>query len=139
MGRRADPDGNAVVLTVRKHKPTQRIRATFVAGRRHAQRGPHDLHHPHSSAAPTLAVAPDGSAVAAWQWHDATGWRVQAAVRRPGQPRFGKPQTISPPAPVIGAAVAAVINVAAGDGGRAAVTWQFGGELHAAGVAAARR
>ena len=38
-----DKDGNAIVLTVRKHKPLQRIRAIFVAAGRHARRDPHDL------------------------------------------------------------------------------------------------
>ena len=97
-----DKDGNAVVLTVRKHKPLQRIRAIFVAadGTRSATRTISD--NTHSSAGPTLSVAPDGTAVAAWSWHDPAGWRAQVAVRRPGQPRFDRPQTVSPPAPTVG-------------------------------------
>ena len=123
-----DRDGNAVVLTVRKHAPFQRIRATFVAadGTRSATRTIST--DPHSSAQPQLSVAPDGTAVAAWAWHDPAGWRAQVAVRRPGQPAFGKPQTVSPPAPLDGKyATRPILNVAAGDGGRAALTWQFGG------------
>lgn len=123
-----DGDGDAVVLTVRRHAPFQRVRATFVAadGTRSATRTVStDLH---SSAQPQLSVAPDGTAVAAWAWHDPAGWRVQAAVRKPGQAAFGKPQTISPPAPVSGKLqTRPIFNVAAGDGGRAALTWQFGG------------
>ncbi|WP_028062707.1 hypothetical protein [Solirubrobacter soli] len=121
-----DRDGNAVVLTVRKHAPFQRIRATFVAadGTRSATRTIST--DPHSSAQPLLSVAPDGTAAAAWVWHDPAGWRAQVAVRKPGQAAFGKPQTVSPPAPLQGRyATRPVLNVAAGDGGRAAVTWQF--------------
>ena len=79
------------MLTVRRHKPTQRIRATIVApdGTRAATRTISDPSH--SATQPKLAVAPDGTAVAAWAWHDRGGWRVQAAVRRPGQPRFDRP------------------------------------------------
>jgi hypothetical protein len=123
-----DQDGNAVVLTVRRHKPFQRIRVTFVAadGTRSATRTLSTT--PRSSAGPELSVAPDGTAVAAWSWHDATGWRAQAAIRRPGQASFGGPQMLSPPAPVTGKSQSRpILNVAAGDGGRAAVTWQFGG------------
>ena len=73
-----DRDGNAVVLTVRKHAPFQRIRATFVAadGTRSDTRTIST--DPRSSAGPQLSVAPDGTAVAAWSWHDATGWRAPA-------------------------------------------------------------
>ena len=48
-------DGNAIVLTVRKHKPLQRIRATLVAadGTRTATRTISD--NTHSAAQPTLA------------------------------------------------------------------------------------
>jgi hypothetical protein len=123
-----DRDGNAVVLTVRRHEPFQRIRATFVAadGTRGATRTIST--DPHSSTQPQLSVAPDGTAVAAWAWHDPAGWRAQVAVRRPGRPAFEKPQTVSPPAPITGKyASRPIIDVAAGDGGRAVLTWQFGG------------
>ena len=82
---RLDRDGNAVVLTVRKHKPFQRVRATFVAadGTRSATRTISD--HTAFVGRPQLSVAPDGTAVAAWSWHDAAGRRAQAAIRRPGQ------------------------------------------------------
>ncbi|HEY6889277.1 MAG TPA: hypothetical protein VI300_15895, partial [Solirubrobacter sp.] len=77
---------------------------------------------------PQLSVAPDGTAVAAWSWHDVAGWRAQAAIRRPGQATFDAPQTLSPAAPVSGKAQSRpILNVAAGDGGRAVLTWQFGG------------
>jgi hypothetical protein len=123
-----DRDGNAVVLTVRRHAPYQRIRATLLAadGSRGVTRTIST--QPHSSAQPHLAVAPDGTAVAAWAWHDPAGWRAQVAVRRPGQPVFDPPQTVSPPAPTSGSyQTRPIIDVAAGDGGRGAVTWQFGG------------
>jgi hypothetical protein len=123
-----DEDGNAVVLTVRRHAPFQRVRATFVAadGTRSVTRTIST--NPRSSAGPQLSVAPDGTAAAAWSWHDAAGWRAQVAIRRPGQPAFDKPQTVSPPAPVSGRVqTRPIVNVAAGDGGRAALTWQFAG------------
>jgi hypothetical protein len=121
-----DKDGSAVVLTVRKHKPLQRIRAIFVAadGTRAATRTISD--NTHSAAGPVLSVAADGTAVAAWAWHDPAGWRAQVAVRRPGQARFDRPQTISPPAPKVGRSQPRPrFEVAAGDGGRAVVTWQL--------------
>ncbi len=120
--------GEAIVLTMRKHKPTQRVRAIFVAadGTPSAPRTISDFHR--SATGPQLSVAADGTAVAAWGWHDPAGWKVQAAVRRPGQPRFDKPQTLSPAAPVTGRTQTRPwIRVAAGVGGRAALTWQFGG------------
>jgi hypothetical protein len=87
-----DAKGDAVVLTVRRHKPFQRVRATFVAadGTRSATRTISTT--PRSSAGPQLAVAPDGTAVAAWSWHDVAGWRAQAAVRRPGHATFDVPR-----------------------------------------------
>ena len=123
-----DADGNAVVLTIRKHLPLQRVRATFVTAAG-ARSGPMTISdHAHSAAGPELSVAPDGTAVAAWQWHDPAGWRVQAAVRLPGQARFGAPQTLSPPAGSSGRQqLRPWIHVAAGTGGRAALTWQIGG------------
>src|SRR4051794_3045236 len=120
-----DKDGNAIVLTVRKHKPVQRIRAIFVAadGTRAATRTISD--NTHSAAQPALDVAPDGTAVAAWAWHDPAGWRAQVAIRRPGQSRFDKPQTASPPAPTVGRShLRPTMRVAAGEGGRAVLTWQ---------------
>jgi hypothetical protein len=123
-----DKDGNAIVLTVRKHKPLQRIRAILVAadGTRSATRTISD--NTHSAAGPVLSVAPDGTAVAAWAWHDPAGWRAQAAIRRPGQARFDRPQTVSPPAPKVGRSQTRPrFEVAAGDGGRGIMTWQFGG------------
>jgi hypothetical protein len=54
---------------------------------------------------------------------------VQTAIRRPGQARFDKPQTVSPPAPGSGRLRQRPwIKVAAGDGGRAVLTWQIGGD-----------
>ena len=118
-----DGGGDAIVLTVRKHLPVQRIRATFVTAGG-TRSGPVTISdRSHSAAQPRLAVAPDGTAVAAWQWHDKTGWRTQAAIRRPGQPRFDKPQTLSPPD-----RSRPWISVAAGTGGRAVLTWQIGGD-----------
>jgi hypothetical protein len=127
-GSALDKDGNAVVLTVRRHKPLQRIRATLVAadGTRTPVRTISD--NKHSATQPELSVAPDGTAVAAWRWHDSDGWKAQAAIRRPGQPRFDRPQTVSPPAGRFERAqLRPWINVAAGNGGRAVLTWQVGG------------
>jgi hypothetical protein len=121
-----DKDGNAIVLTVRKHKPLQRIRAIFVAadGTRSATRTISD--NTHSAAGPVLSVAPDGTAVAAWAWHDPAGWCAQVAVRRPGQARFDRPQTVSPPAPKVGRSQPRPrFEVAAGEGGRAVLSWQL--------------
>ena len=120
-----DKDGNAIVLTVRKHKPLQRIRAIFVAadGTRSAARTISD--NTHSAAQPVFSIAPDGTAVAAWGWHDPAGWRAQVSIRRPGQPRFEAPQTVSPPAPTVGRShLRPTMRVAAGEGGRAVITWQ---------------
>ena len=116
-----DSAGDAAVLTLRKHKPVQRVRATLVAADGTRGRTYTISDNTHSAAQPHLAVAPDGTAVAAWQWHDRAGWRVQAAIRRPGASRFGKPQNISPPA---AARLRPSITVAAGEGGRAALSWQ---------------
>jgi hypothetical protein len=123
-------DGDAIVLTLRKHKPTQRIRATFVTAGG-TRSGPVTISdRAHSATEPQLDVAADGTAVAAWQWHDRTGWRVQAAIRRPGQPRFDKPQTLSPPGPTLaGSQQRPWIRAAAGIGGRAVLTWQIGGSF----------
>lgn len=114
-----DRDGNAIVVTVRRHLPLQRIRA-IIDGRRRTISD-----RTHSAAQPTLDVAPDGTAVAGWAWHDPAGWRAQVAIRRPGQPRFDPPQTVSPPAPRINRInPRPFVRVAAGEGGRAVLTWQ---------------
>src|SRR5439155_3939420 len=64
--------GDAIVVTLRRHKPTPRIRATFVSPRG-ARTGPAAISdRSHSASQPTLDVARDGTAVAAWQWHDKT-------------------------------------------------------------------
>ncbi len=121
-----DRDGNAIVLTVRKHKPLQRVRAIMVGanGTRTATRTISD--NQHSAGGPVISVAPDGTAVAAWAWHDTAGWRAQAAIRRPGQLRFDRPQTLSPPAPSVGKSHPRPrYEVAAGNGGRAILTWQL--------------
>lgn len=123
-------DGDAIALALRKHKPTQRIRATFVTAGG-TRSGPVTISdRSHSATQPQLDVAADGTAVAAWQWHDRAGWRAQAAIRRPGEPRFDKPQTLSPPGPTLaGTQQRPWIHVAAGIGGRAALTWQIGGSF----------
>ena len=117
--------GEAVVLTVRRHRPTQRIRATIVApdGTRGAAHTISDASH--SATRPQLAVAADGTAVAAWAWHDRAGWRVQAAVRRPGQPRFDRSQNVSPPISNLSRWL--WLDAAAGVGGHTALTWYYGG------------
>jgi hypothetical protein len=130
-----DRDGNAVVLTLRRHKPVQRVRAIFVAADATRSRTRTISDPSHSATMPALSVAPDGTAVAAWAWHDPAGWRAQVAIRRPGQPRFDKPQLVSPPARKIGSSKPRpYVVVAAGEGGRAVVAWQVntrsGAPLH---------
>jgi hypothetical protein len=117
----ADAAGDVTILTIRRHKPYQRVRAvlrrhdgTVTAPRTISAKG-------HSAAQPSLAVAPDGSAVAAWAWHDKPGWRVQAAVRPPGGD-FGPAVTLSDPD-----RTRPWIDIAVGKGGAAAVSWHFGG------------
>lgn len=123
-----DDDGRAVVLTVRKHLPVQRIRAILVSPTG-VRTGPRTISdRTHSASQPVLDVAPDGTAAAAWVWHDRRGWRAQAAILRPGASRFGAPQNVSPPAPVRGRQqYRPWVHVAAGDGGRAVLAWQIGG------------
>ena len=121
-------DGSAVVLTLRRHKPVQRVRATFVSPSG-ARSGPMTISdHSHSATQPVLSVAADGTAVAAWDWHDPAGWRVQAAIRKPGDAHFGAPQTVSPPAVVGKQHPRPFVSVAAGDDGRAVLAWQVGGD-----------
>ena len=103
----------------RDRPPPQAAPARPRDHRRHPARTISD--NTHSADAPTLYVAPDGTAVAAWAWHDTGGWRAQVAIRRPGQARFDKPQTVSPPAP---GRQRPFVRVAAGEGGRAILTWQ---------------
>ncbi len=123
-------NGDAVVVTVRRHKPLQRVRATFVTGGRRI--GPVTISdRSHSAAQPLLSVASDGTAVAAWAWHDPAGWRVQAAIRTPGETRFRAPQNLAPPTVVGDERPRPWFNVAAGPGGRAAVAWQIGGSSEA--------
>ena len=117
----ADASGGVVVLTVRRHKPVQRIRARVVLADGTRVKAYTISDGRHSATQPRLAVAQDGTAVAAWQWHDPAGWRVQVAIRRAGQARFDAPQTVSPPA---AGKLRPTFTVAAGDGGRAALTWQ---------------
>ena len=119
----ADGADAATILTLRRHKPYPRVRiamrsadGTLSAPRTISGRG-------HAATQPDLAVAADGTAIAGWGWHDSGGWRVQVAVRLPGQPAFGPAQNLSDP----DAGSRPWVTVAAGDGGHAAVTWHDGG------------
>jgi hypothetical protein len=115
-------DGDAVVLTVRR----RRVRAT-ISTRAGVRRGPVAISgRQRNVLVPVLAVASDGTAVAAWQSRNARGWRVQAAVRRRGARRFGAPQSVSPTLVGRGDDVEPSIFAAAGGGGRAAIVWQSG-------------
>ena len=116
-------EGEGVVLTLRKHKPYQRVRASFrsksgdvTPARTISAKG-------HSATMPSLAVARDGSAIAAWAWHDPAGWVVQAATR-PAGGQFGAPQTLSAPTKW-----RPFITLAIGDGGDAVAAWQLGGDF----------
>jgi hypothetical protein len=122
-------NGDAVVLTVRKHAPIQRVRARFVPASG-SPRGPVTISdRAHAATQPVLDVGPDGTVVAAWLWHAKPSWLVQAAVRRPGQPRFDRAQTVSVAAPAVGRLQPRPwVHVAAGTGGRAVLTWQIGGD-----------
>jgi hypothetical protein len=114
-------DGSAVILTERRKAPYPRVRATF-RGPDGTLSAPRTISKPgHPATRPSLAVAADGSAVAAWAWHDRTGWRVQAATRSAGG-TFGRPQTLS-----AGNRSRPFIEVAVGPRGDAAVAYQFGG------------
>src|SRR3954471_16157481 len=115
-------EGEGVVLTLRRHKPYQRVRASFrsksgavTPARTISAKG-------HSATQPSLAVARDGSAVAAWAWHDPAGWVVQAATR-PAGGQFGAPQTLSAPT-----RWRPFITPAIGAGGDAIAAWQLGGD-----------
>ena len=122
-GLEADASDRIILMTIRRHRPYQRVRialrdtgGTLSPARTISGRG-------HSASQPRLSVAPDGTAVAAWAWHDSAGWRVQAAVRKPGE-AFGPAQTLSDPTPEERPSV----NVVAGEGGRAAITWYLSGD-----------
>ncbi len=58
-----DAEGNAVVLTVRRHQPRRRVRAIIDGTRRTISDGSHTAN------APVLAVAPDGTAACAPSSH----------------------------------------------------------------------
>src|SRR4051794_28095829 len=114
--------GEGVVLTLRKHKPYQRVRASFRTASGDVSPAATISAKGHSASSPGLAVASDGSAIAAWAWHDPAGWVVQAATR-PAGGRFGPAQTLSRPTrwrPFVALAVAA--------GGEAVAAWQLGGD-----------
>jgi hypothetical protein len=116
-------DGGAVILTLRRTAPHQRVRARF---RRPdgTLSVPQTISGPgHPARQPSLAVAPNGSAVAAWAWHDRPGWRVQAATR-PAGGVFGRAQTLS-----AANRSRPFIEVAVGPRGDAAVAYQFGGSF----------
>lgn len=98
MGLGADASDRILLVTIGRHRPYQRVRValrdtdgTLSPARTISGKG-------HSATQPRLSVAPDGTAVAAWAWHDSAGSRVQAAVRKPGA-AFGAAQTLSAPAP----------------------------------------
>ena len=77
-------NGEAIVVSVRRHRPTRRIRATIVAPGRHARGRAHDLG--------PVAFGDPAHAGGRRRRHRGRrvgvarpeGWRVQAAVRRPG-------------------------------------------------------
>jgi len=124
-GLQADASDRILLMTIRRHRPYQRVRivlrdtdGTLSPARTISGKG-------HSASQPRLSVAPDGTAVAAWAWHDSSGWRVQAAVRKPGE-AFGPAQTLSEPTPQ----ARPWVTVAAGEGGRAAITWYVDGDDH---------
>src|SRR3954454_14441155 len=114
-------EGEGVVLTLRRHKPYQRVRASFRSASGAVTPARTISAKGHSATQPALAVARDGSAVAAWAWHDPAGWVVQAATR-PAGGRFGPAQTLSAPTKW-----RPFTTLAIGAGGDAIAAWQLGG------------
>ena len=110
-----DRDGNAIVITVRRHKPVQRIRAIIGGARRTIS------DNTHSATQPTLDVAPDGTAVAGWAWHDPAGL-ARAGRDPPARP--GALRQAADGLPTRPGKQRPFVRVAAGEGGRAVLTWQ---------------
>src|SRR4051794_4515548 len=120
-GAGLDARGAGVILTLRRHKPYQRARVSFRSADGTVTPSKTISAKGHSASGPALAVARDGSAIAAWAWHDPAGWVVQAATR-PAGGQFGAPQTLS------SAQVSRpFITLAVGEGGDAVAAWQYGG------------
>src|SRR4051812_8348833 len=117
-----DAAGEGVVLTLRKHKPYQRVRASLRSKDGAVTPATTISAKGHSASSPSLAVARDGSAIAAWAWHDPAGWVVQAATR-PAGGRFGAPQTLSQPTKW-----RPFVTLAIGEGGEGVAGWQLGGD-----------
>ncbi len=121
----SDEHNALTILTLRRHKPYNRVRislrapdGTLTPSRTISGKG-------RSASQPALAVAPDGTAVAGWNWHDPAGWRVQVAIRRPGQATFDAPQFVGDPGR--DPKIRPWVDVAAANGGHAVVAWHFGG------------
>lgn len=84
---------------------------------------------------PSMAVAPDGTAVVAYGWRPAGGdrWLVMAAVRKPGATGFDAPVQLSSTAPAASKgrsrwfAPKSQIRTVAADGGRVSVAWNYWG------------
>lgn len=121
-------DGTCVVIVGRNRRPLPgRVRAAVIPNDGSGYVRPLTISPSKRSAvSPTLAVGPDGSAIAAWAYRDSasTGWYVQVATRAPGAARFGPRQTLSAPGPNRSAYDRPLIHAAAG-GGRFAVAWNF--------------
>src|SRR3954452_17317740 len=120
-GAGLDSRGAGLIVTLRRHAPYQRVRASFRSADGAVTPAKTISAKGHSASGPSLAVARDGSAVAAWAWHDPAGCVVQAATR-PAGGQFGAPQTLS------SAQVSRpFITLAVGEGGDAVAAWQYGG------------
>jgi hypothetical protein len=67
------------------------------------------------------AVAPTGAAIVVWYRHrSAARWRLEAAIREAGAPRFGAPRPISP---FVRRPCCTRVSVAIGERGDAVATW----------------
>ncbi len=89
-----DDRGLLVAAAERAHKPYSRIRGsmerpdgTFTSAVTLSGSG-------HTARDAALAMAPDGTTIAAWRFYDGHRWQAQYALRRPGQP-FGPPVTLT--------------------------------------------
>ena len=118
--------GEAIVLKVRRHRPTQRIRATIVA--------PDGTRAARAARSPTRRTRPPGrssrSPPTAPRSPPGRGTTARAGARRRRSGARGSrasivPQNVSPPISNLSRWL--WIDVAAGVGGHAALTWFYGG------------
>jgi len=125
-----DGRGLSVTVVQRSHAPYRRARAViqradgaYLGAVTLSAKG-------HSAGIPTVAVARDGSAVAAWRWYDGTVWIAQAALR-PAGGVFGPPIDLPATHGDTRGGNAFAPKVSVSPGGRVALAWESDGELRA--------